>query len=148
VTPRAKPTPENRLPEAGCQAIRKASAIDPGGCHRLSLAVFGETGRFLSFSLRTYCCAARSIRHCALGAEYALRVVALWQFGGPGPRTGARRTETATAAPASRLRLAFTVSRLRYFSFLGWGIMAETYADPTLQEHASRRNLGRRWHLT
>jgi hypothetical protein len=30
-------------------------------------------------------------------------------------------------------------SHLRYFAFLGGGIMAETYAAPTLQEHASQR---------
>jgi hypothetical protein len=28
-----------------------------------------------------------------------------------------------------------------WFEFLGTGIMTETYADPTLPENASRRNL-------
>ena len=54
----------------------------------------------------------------------------------------------ALAASVRTLAARLFHSRLRYFSFLGWGIMAETYADQTLQEHASRRNLGRRWHLT
>jgi hypothetical protein len=40
------------------------------------------------------------------------------------------------------------VSRLRFLAFLGRGIMAETYADPTLQEHASAENLESRLPLT
>jgi hypothetical protein len=35
-----KPAPKIRLSSAGCQTIRKASAIDPGGCYRISLAAF------------------------------------------------------------------------------------------------------------